>query len=56
MQGPVPTAFVNTYRQIYSEWLPSNGYVPAELPTIEAYISQDLYSPNSKNEIWPTVK
>ena len=56
VQGPAPTAMVNTWKQIYSEWLPSNGYEIAELPSIEAYIDSDLYSPHSLNEIWLAVK
>lgn len=56
IEGPIPTALVNAYKRIYSESLPSNGYVPAELPTIEAYISPDLHSLHSRNEIWLAVK
>ncbi len=56
VQGYAPTAMVNAWKRIYSEWLPSNGYVPAELPAIEAYVSPDLSSPNSVNEIWLAVQ
>jgi AraC family transcriptional regulator len=56
VKGPAPTAFVDAWRQIFSEWLPSNGYALAELPAIEAYISLDVYSPDALNEIWLAVK
>ncbi|KAA9029445.1 AraC family transcriptional regulator [Niallia endozanthoxylica] len=56
VQGPAPIAMVNTWKQIYSEWIPSNGYEIAELPAIEAYIDSNLHSPNSLNEIWLAVK
>lgn len=54
--GYAPTAMVNAWKRIYSEWIPSNGYALAELPAIEAYISPDLFSPDSLNEIWLAVK
>ncbi|MFC5403219.1 AraC family transcriptional regulator [Cohnella soli] len=56
VKGSIPTAITDAWKRIYSEWLPSNGYAPAELPSIEAYISQDLTSPNSTNEIWLAVQ
>ncbi len=56
VKGHAPTAMVNTWKQIYSEWIPSNGYEIAELPAIEAYIDSNLYSPTSLNEIWLAVK
>ncbi|CAH0170887.1 hypothetical protein SRABI96_01191 [Peribacillus sp. Bi96] len=56
VQGPAPTAMINTWKQIYSEWFPSNSYEPADTAAIEAYIDSDLYSPNSTNEIWVAIK
>ena len=56
VRGPVPGAMVHTFKRIFSEWIPSNGYVPAELPTMEAYISPDPYHPDSRNEIWLAVR
>ena len=56
VKGPVPDAFRNAWKRIDSERIPSNGYELAELPAIEAYISPDLYSPETGNEIWPAVK
>lgn len=54
--GFAPTAIVEAWKRIYSEWIPSNGYTLAELPAIEAYISPDLFSPDSTNEIWLAVQ
>ncbi len=56
VKGPIPTAMVNTWKRIYSEWFPSNGFEPAELAPIEAYIDTNLHSPNSMNEIWVAIK
>lgn len=56
VRGHAPTAIVNAWKQIYSEWIPSNGYELAEVAAIEAYIDSDLYSPNSLNEIWLAIK
>lgn len=56
VHGHAPTAMVNAWRQIYSEWIPSNGYEIAELPAIEAYIDADVYRSDALNEIWLAVK
>ncbi|WP_428910795.1 AraC family transcriptional regulator [Niallia sp. Krafla_26] len=56
VRGSAPTAMVSAWKQIYSEWIPSNGYEIAELPSIEAYIDSDVYHPNALNEIWLAVK
>jgi AraC family transcriptional regulator len=56
VRGPIPTAIVNTWKKIYSEWFPSNGYEPARIAPFEAYIDSDVYSPNSYNEIWVAIK
>ncbi|WP_258000292.1 GyrI-like domain-containing protein [Bacillus sp. Marseille-P3661] len=56
VHGHAPTAMVNVWKQIYSEWIPSNEYEIAKLPAIEAYIDSDIHSPNSLNEIWLAVK
>lgn len=54
--GPVEKAFPQTWKKIYSEWIPSNGYQPAELPAIEAYLDPDVNSPHAKNQIWLAIK
>lgn len=55
-RGPVPDAIISTTKQIYSEWFPSNGYEPAEIPSFEAYIDHDPYRKDSYNEIWIPIK
>lgn len=56
IHGPIPTAIVNTWKQIYSDWFPSSDYKAAQMPPIEAYIDPDPSSPNSNNEIWVAIK
>jgi len=56
VRGPIPTAIINTWKQIDSEWFPSNGYEPANIPPFEAYIDSDLYRANSYNKIWVAIK
>lgn len=56
VHGPAPTAMVDSWKRIYSEWIPSNGYEVAEIAAVEAYIDSDVYSPNSKDQIWLAVK
>jgi AraC family transcriptional regulator len=45
VKGHAPTAMVNTWKQIFSECFPSNGYEPAEVAAFEAYIDSDFLSP-----------
>lgn len=56
VRGPIPMAIINTWKQIYSVWFPSNGFEQAYLAPIEAYIDSNLDSPNSVNEIWVAIK
>lgn len=56
VKGPVSTAMESSWRQIYSEWFPSNKYVPTEIAPLEVYIDPDPNSPNSMNEIWVAIK
>jgi AraC family transcriptional regulator len=56
VKGPIPTAIINTWKRIYSEWFPSSGYEPAKIVPLEAYIDSDLYSQDSTNEIWIAIK
>ncbi|OCA92863.1 GyrI-like domain-containing protein [Pseudobacillus wudalianchiensis] len=56
VEGPVPSAITETWKQIYSEWFPSNGYKPAEAASFEAYIDPNPYRSNSYNEIWVPIK
>lgn len=54
--GPIPEAIIHTWRQIYSEWFPSNDYEPAGIAPIEAYIDSNLERADSYNEIWYAIK
>ncbi|MGJ7921238.1 GyrI-like domain-containing protein [Neobacillus sp. LXY-4] len=56
VRGPVPFAIIEAWKQIYSDWFPSNHYQPANLAPIEVYLDSELNSPNSYNEIWIAVK
>lgn len=56
VRGHAPTVMPEAWRQIYSEWIPSNGYEVAEMPAIEAYTDPDPYRADSLNQIWLAVK
>lgn len=53
VNGPLPEAIVDTWRQIFSEWFPTKGYQPANLPSLEIYIGS---YPNPTCEIWVPIK
>ncbi|WP_134703009.1 GyrI-like domain-containing protein [Ammoniphilus sp. YIM 78166] len=54
--GPTPIAMPKAWKQIFSEWIPSNRYDVAEIPAIEAYIDPDPHRADSSNQIWLAVK
>lgn len=56
VRGPIPTAIVNTWKQIYSEWFPSNGYEPAGIAPFEVYTESDPTKPDAYSEIWVPIK
>ncbi|RNF39580.1 AraC family transcriptional regulator [Planococcus salinus] len=56
VQGSAPTAMPEAWRQIYTEWIPSNGYEVADIPAIEAYTAPDPYRADASNQIWLAVK
>lgn len=56
VHGPMPEAMQNTWKQIYSEWFPSNPYKPAGTAELEVYPDEDAYSPDSYSEIWIPVQ
>ena len=56
VRGPVSTAIPEAWKQIYSEWFPSNGYEPAEHPPLEVYLEENPNSKNAVNEIWVAIK
>ena len=55
--GALPAAIQNVTRQIYSEWLPTNGvYEAAQNIEIEMYTEGDIASPDYYSEVWIPVK
>ncbi|MFF2176746.1 effector binding domain-containing protein [Lysinibacillus sp. NPDC058147] len=56
VHGPMPDAMQNTWKQIYSEWFPSNPYKAAGTAELEVYPDEDAYSPDSYSEIWIPIQ
>jgi len=56
VHGPMPDAMQNTWKQIYSEWFPSNPYEPIASAELEVYSEQDPFSPDCYSEIWIPIK
>lgn len=55
--GPMPGAIQNVTKQIYSEWLPTNGvYEVAQYMEIEMYSEGDTTSPNYYSEVWIPIR
>lgn len=48
--GELPEAVQKIYREFYHGWLPSSGYELADLPVIEAYLTEN------RQEVWFAVK
>ena len=56
-KGPMPGALQDVTRQIYSEWLPTNGvYEAAQNVEIEMYTEGDITAADYYSEIWIPVK
>lgn len=53
--GPLPDSQVNTWRQIFTDWLPFSGFSLANIPEIEWYSDGDVYSDDYESEIWIPV-
>jgi AraC family transcriptional regulator len=56
VHGPMPDAMQKVWKQIYSEWFPSNGYEHAGTPSLEVYTDSNPYSPDYYSEIWVPIK
>lgn len=55
--GPMPRAIQDATKQIYSEWLPTNGtYEVAQYMEIEMYSDGDTASKDYYSEVWIPVK
>jgi Uncharacterized protein conserved in bacteria len=56
-KGPMPGAIQSVTKQIYSEWLPTNGtYEVAQPIEIEMYSEGDTTSKDYDSEVWIPVK
>ncbi|WP_191562257.1 AraC family transcriptional regulator [Metabacillus idriensis] len=56
VNGPMPDAMQNAWKQIFSEWFPTSGYEHAGTPDLEVYTNEDPYGPDYYSEIWIPVK
>lgn len=56
VHGPMPDAMQNAWKQIFSEWFPSNPYEPAGTAELEVYTEEDPSSENLYSEIWIPIK
>ncbi|MGE7689506.1 AraC family transcriptional regulator [Lysinibacillus sp. NPDC097214] len=56
VHGPMPDAMQKTWKQIYSEWFPSNPYEPTGTAELEVYSDEDPFSPDLYSEIWIPIK
>ncbi|WP_424237170.1 AraC family transcriptional regulator [Bhargavaea ginsengi] len=54
-EGPFPTTLQETYANIYSEWLPSSDYVPADVPGI-SFTKHGDQPGWAYSEVWMAVK
>lgn len=58
VEGPINTAMSETWKRIFSEWLPTSNYKYAETIDVECFPYQgDKLAPDYKFEIWlPVIK
>ena len=56
VHGPMPLAMQNAWKQIFSEWFPSNPYEPAGTAELEVYTDEDPTSEDLYSEIWIPIK
>ncbi|WP_313892046.1 AraC family transcriptional regulator [Psychrobacillus sp.] len=56
VHGPMPDAMQNAWKQIFSEWFPSNSYEHAGGPELEVYSSEDASNADYYSEIWISIK
>lgn len=55
VHGPMPLAMHRVWKQIFSEWFPSSGYVHAGTPELEVYTDEDSTNADYYSEIWIPV-
>jgi AraC family transcriptional regulator len=56
VHGPMPDAMQSAWKQIFTEWFPSNSYKHAGTPELEVYSDEDPSSPDLYSEIWIPLK
>ncbi|WP_286230842.1 AraC family transcriptional regulator [Neobacillus mesonae] len=56
VHGAMPDAIQKVWKQIFTEWFPSNPYEHAGTPEMELYFSGDAGSPDYYSEIWIPIK
>ncbi|MBS4192467.1 AraC family transcriptional regulator [Bacillus sp. FJAT-49705] len=56
VNGPMPEAMQNKWKQIFSEWFPTSGYKQAGIPELEVYSDDDANKEDYYSEIWIPVK
>lgn len=56
VRGAMPDAIQAVWKQIHSEWFPSNPYEHAGTPDFELYLEGDPSSPDYLSEIWIPIK
>lgn len=56
VKGKMPDAFVETYRQICTEFFPQSEYEYGQGIEFEVYPSVDTQNPDYTCEIWVSVK
>lgn len=55
--GPIPGAIQDVWKQIFSEWFPTNEYEHANGPELEVYELGDMTKPDYKSYVWiPVIK
>lgn len=52
VHGHMPDSIQNVWKQIYSEWFPSNDYKHAGTPDLEVYFAGEPWGPDYYSEIW----
>ncbi|MFB4211608.1 effector binding domain-containing protein [Shouchella sp. JSM 1781072] len=56
VHGPAPSAIQKVWKEIFSEWFPSNPYEHAGTPELEVYVDEDSMKEDSYAEIWIPLK
>ncbi len=49
--GAAPESIINTFKRIFTEWMPESGYESTNMPCIEVYREEDSNSADYKCEI-----